>query len=110
MNRLLLFLLFCIFLVGCGNSSFCLKVGGDLGKYGIDDASVELCRNANLSAQENAEIYTSNTGENFALVNTKYIERANQVIRQANMKESKSVGASEVEEPEACMMEEFCKD
>jgi len=109
MNKALLFLLFCIFLIGCSNSSFCLKIGGDLGKYGIDDASVELCRNADLSAKENAEIYTSNTGENFVLVNTKYIERANKVIQQANMKESKSIGASEVE-PKACMMEEFCQD
>ncbi len=78
MNRLyLLLVLLIIFTCSC-NTSYCIKVEGSAGKYGIDDASVEFCRDAVRSAQENAEVYVSNTGEEFVFINSKYIRQANE--------------------------------
>ena len=81
--NIIMILALMLVLAACGNAQYCIKIEGSAGKYGIDDASVELCRDATLSAQENAEIYRSNTGEVFAIMNMKYVDYVNKQYGEA---------------------------
>jgi hypothetical protein len=87
------------FILTACNAAYCIKVEGSAGKYGIDDASVELCRDPVRSAQENAEVYVSNTGREFVLVDTKYIEQTN-----------KRLAKKEANNEKESMMERFTKN
>lgn len=93
-----------ILLVSCQGTKHCIAIGGGSDKYGIDDASLEYCYSSDASALEKANVLVSNTGEKFFIVNKKYIEYANNAIKQnQNLKASSTT----VDKDTTCL-QEFC--
>lgn len=66
----------------CAGTQHCIALGGSSDRYGIDDASFEYCYSSEKSQDESANVLVSNTGEKFYVVNSKYIEYANQILEK----------------------------